>query len=821
MPKEQFINPEEMRASGVLKLKDIPMNQYNKTITEERKKYTDEQLTNIYRDMVIIRAFETMLESIKMQGKYCNREFTYVGAAHLSHGEEAVAVGQAFHLNIEDIILGNHRSHHEIIAKALSTIRKTDDNKLMEIMKTFSNGKLYEIIKEDGKSVKELAEDFFLYGAICEIIARENGLNKGLGGSMHAFFLPFGIFPNNAIVGGSAPLGTGIALYKKCNKKPGIVVVNAGDGSIGCGPVWEAMNFASMDQFTELWEDGYKGGLPVIFNYTNNGYGMGGQTRGETMAYHDVARIGAGISPTQMHTERVDGFNPLAVVDAYERKKALLERGEGPCMLDIVSYRFGPHSPADACAYRSQEELEAWKKMDPLITYAANLIKAKVVIEQHIEEIKKNAKAQIDRVFLLSIDSEKSPLTDYKKTPDFTEKFMFSNERVEKMDNRPCEALLEKGNSTRVMQIKKKSRYALDENGKQLSTTKVFNIRDAIFEAIYDKMYVDPTLITFGEDIRSWQGVFGVYRGLVEAFPYHRLFNTPISEAGFIGAATGYGMAGGRVVAELMYADFIGRCGDEIFNQLAKWHPMSAGLLKMPVVLRISTGTKYGAQHSQDWASLIAHIPGLKVVYPSTPYDAKGLMNTALMSTDPVIFFESQRTYEMGELFHKEGVPEGYYEIPFGEAEVKIHGSDVTILNIGPTIYRALEAVKTLGEYGMSAELIDARSIVPFNYDMVIESVKKTGKIVLVSDASSRGSFLNDMAANITNFAFDYLDAPPVIVGAKNWIAPAYEYDEVFFPQASWIVDAIHQRICTIDGYEYQGNNYSDVELLRRSKMGV
>ena len=203
-------------------------------------------------------------------------------------------------------------------------------------------------------------------------------------------------------------------------------------------------------------------------------------------------------------------------------------------------------------------------------------------------------------------------------------------------------------------------------------------------------------------------------------------------KAAIVGTAIGYAMCGGRVIAEIMYCDFLGRAGDEVFNQLPKWQAMSGNLIKMPVVLRVSVGSKYGAQHSQDWTSLVAHIPGLKVVFPATPYDAKGLMNAALQGTDPVIFFESQRIYDIGEQFHEGGVPEGYYEIPIGEPDVKRNGKDITILTIGATLYRALEAAKILEEkYGISVEVIDARSLVPFNYELVIESVKKTGKIIV------------------------------------------------------------------------------------------
>ena len=213
---------------------------------------------------------------------------------------------------------------------------------------------------------------------------------------------------------------------------------------------------------------------------------------------------------------------------------------------------------------------------------------------------------------------------------------------------------------------------------------KAFNVRDAIFEALLHRFAIDPTMVAFGEENRDWGGAFAVYRGLTEALPYHRLFNAPISEAAIVGAAVGYALEGGRVVAELMYADFIGRAGDEIFNQLSKWQAMSAGELTMPVVLRISVGAKYGAQHSQDWTALLAHIPGLKVVYPVTPYDAKGMMNAALAGTDPVVFFESQKVYDFGEMFVEAGVPEGYYEIDLAEPSVKRAGSDLTIVTLRP-----------------------------------------------------------------------------------------------------------------------------------------
>lgn len=823
MPKSQFIDPSEVRKSSWVSFKDIPVNQYQKTVKDEKDNFTKEELTRIYRDMLIIREFETMLNLIKTTGEYNGIAYNYPGPAHLSLGQESAAVGQAYLLDKDDFIFGSHRSHGEIIAKGLSAIEKMTDDELMAIMKEFFAGSILKVVEgkpRKNNTVRELAIDFLIYGILAEIFGRETGFNKGLGGSMHAFFTPFGIYPNNAIVGGSADIAVGSALYKKVNHKKGIVIANIGDGSMGCGPVWEAMNMAAMDQFKYLWEEGYKGGLPIIFNFFNNHYGMGGQTCGETMGYNILARVGAGINPEQMHAERVDGFNPLAVIDAIRRKKKILEENNGPVLLDVLTYRYCGHSPSDASSYRTKEEIQAWEEQDPLEVYKKDLIDAGVAQEEEISSIREWVTQLITDICRLVVDENISPRIDLNKNPNAIGDLMFSNERIEKMDDREPEVLIPREENPRVQQIQRKIRVGV-QDGKPVSKNRVYQLRDGIFEALLDKFYTDPTLIAYGEENRDWGGAFAVYRGLTESLPYHRLFNSPISEAAIVGSAVGYALSGGRVVVELMYCDFLGRAGDEVFNQLAKWQAMSAGILKMPVILRVSVGSKYGAQHSQDLTSMCAHVPGLKVVFPATPYDAKGLMNSALMGTDPVVFFESQRIYDIGELFHPEGVPEGYYEVPIGEPDIKKEGKDITILTIGATLYRALEAAEILEKkYGVSAEIIDARTIVPFNYEMVIESVKKTGKILLTSDACERGSHLKDMAQNISELAFDYLDAPPVVVGARNWITPAYEFEKFFFPQPDWMIDAIHQKILPLKGHVVK-NNFTRNEQIRLNKFGI
>ena len=248
---------------------------------------------------------------------------------------------------------------------------------------------------------------------------------------------------------------------------------------------------------------------------------------------------------------------------------------------------------------------------------------------------------------------------------------------------------------------------------------------------------------------------------------------------------------------------------------------MSAGILKMPMVLRMSVGAKYGAHHSQDWAALVAHIPGLKVFFPATPYEAKGIMQAALNGTDPCIILESQRIYDKGEEFHKGGVPAEEYEWAPGAVNKVRDGKDLTILTIGATLYRAVDAAKELSEkYGMEADLINLPSLVPLDYTEIIESVKKTGRVVLVSDACARGCFMNDVARNITELCFDYLDAPPVVIGAKNWITPPFEFDEFFFPQAGWILDAINDKLIPLPSHTSE-NGVTETEQLRRAKEGV
>src|SRR2546430_454832 len=379
MPKSIIIEPERVFSSDTIRFTDIPVNAYSKTVAEELAEYSAADFLNIWQDMCGIREFETILNEIKTKGAYKGVTYNHAGPAHLSIGQEAAAVGMAFSLGPDDHIFGSHRSHGEILAKGFSAIRSLTDAQLMDIMQSYRDGALLRPVEKGHTgSVQSLAVRFFIYGAYSEIFARETGFNRGLSGSMHAFFAPFGIYPNNAIVGGSGSIAPGAALYKRVNRKPGIVVANIGDASFGCGPVWEGITFSAMDQYRKLWDESLGGGLPILFNCMNNFYGMGGQTLGETMGVECIARIGAGVNPEQMHAERVNGYDPLPVIDAFRRKKRLLLEGRGPVLLDTVTYRISGHSPSDASSYPSKEEIERWQPADSIPAFRQKLVENSV-----------------------------------------------------------------------------------------------------------------------------------------------------------------------------------------------------------------------------------------------------------------------------------------------------------------------------------------------------------------------------------------------------------------------------------------------------------
>jgi pyruvate/2-oxoglutarate/acetoin dehydrogenase E1 component len=312
--------------------------------------------------------------------------------------------------------------------------------------------------------------------------------------------------------------------------------------------------------------------------------------------------------------------------------------------------------------------------------------------------------------------------------------------------------------------------------------------RDAIKEALFEEMKRDGRVLCYGEDVADYGGAFKATKGLLEAFGRDRVFNTPISEAVICGTGVGAAMMGLRPVVELMYMDFALMASDQISNQAAKWHYMSGGQYEVPMVIRVSVGggKGYGGQHSQTLESVFAHIPGLYVVYPSTPAEAKGLLKSSIRDNNPVMYVESQLLYGM-----KGPVPEGEFLIPLGQADLKREGRDITLVGWGPAVVDALKAAEQLSEQGTEAEVIDLRCLVPLDMETVFRSVRKTGRCVVSSQCVHIGSFTAEVAARIQEEVFDYLDAPVLRVDAKDGIAPqSHILEAVFLPNANDIVNA-------------------------------
>ena len=315
----------------------------------------------------------------------------------------------------------------------------------------------------------------------------------------------------------------------------------------------------------------------------------------------------------------------------------------------------------------------------------------------------------------------------------------------------------------------------------------------AIREAIDEEMLRDENVIVLGEDIGELGGPFGSCIGLLDKYGPDRIIATPISEWGFTGIGVGAAMRGKRPIVELMYNDFISVCLDPVMNQAAKLHYMTGGQVKIPMVIRapMGTGRRGAAQHSQNMEALFAHIPGLKLVCPSTPADAKGLLMTAIRDDDPVIMLEHKLCYnEKGE------VPDEDYIVPFGQAAIRREGSDVTLIGWSRQVLYELEAAEILAREGISCEVVDIRSLVPLDFETIEKSVRKTGRALVSQECVNRGGYGGEISAQISEFLFDALKAPVVRLGAKNICPPfAHTLEDAFFPHVDDIVAAVRKMM--------------------------
>ena len=335
--------------------------------------------------------------------------------------------------------------------------------------------------------------------------------------------------------------------------------------------------------------------------------------------------------------------------------------------------------------------------------------------------------------------------------------------------------------------------------------TRKLSMSEAINEAMKLAMRKDENVILLGEvvaggaeidhlqDDEAWGGVLGVTKGLVQEFGRERILDTPISEAAYIGAAMGAAATGLRPVAELMFNDFIGCCLDQVLNQGAKFRYMFGGKAEVPVTIRTTHGAGFraAAQHSQSLYALFTSIPGIKVVVPSTPYDAKGLLLAAIEDNDPVIFFEDKTLYNM-----KGEVPEGYYTIPLGKADVKREGTDLTIVAIGKQVNTALTAADQLSHKGIDVEVVDPRSLSPFDEETILSSVEKTNRLIVIDEANPRCSIATDIAALVADKGFDMLDAPIKRITAPHTPVPfSPPLEDIYLPTPQKVIEVVSELL--------------------------
>ncbi|MFA7230341.1 MAG: dehydrogenase E1 component subunit alpha/beta [Victivallaceae bacterium] len=748
-----------------IKLNSIQAYQYSASLADEykAKKINKAELIELYESMLVIREFEEMILKCRTGAYEVISDYDYRGPTHLSIGQEATAAGACSVLNISDFITSTHRGHGDSIAKGFHAISRMTDAEL----KT----RCPECSSLAGAELREAVMEDHVFRTIAELFGKEAGYGKGRGGGMHIADFRVGHLGANAIVGGGIPIATGAAMTCRIDedRKDNVVCCFAGDGAYSNGVVLESLNWASQDQFTGKIAR-TKFGLPVIYCIVNNHFGMTGRADGEVNGVDYLARRGAGFDDDNMHAEVVNGMDVMAVRDAILRAREIIRQGKGPVLLELDTYRYYGHSLSDPRnEYRTREEEARWKAVDPVDTFRKQLIDAKVASEKEIKALEEKVASRNARAARRAADAA-------DPVPEDVIKYMYTDT--------VCENVPEQ--FKKVELYKELPLVKRDANGQ-------INYRDAIKEGIMEEMLRDKRVVLFGEDVADYGGAFKLSKGLVESFGRDRVFNTPISEACICGAAVGMSMTGYRPIAELMYMDFALMASDQISNQAAKWHYMTGASTEVPLVIRCSVGggKGYGGQHSQSLESMFAHIPGTYVAYPSNPYDAKGMIKTAIRDNNPVIFVEGQLLYNV-----KGVVPEEEYMIPFGQANVIREGSDVTFVVWGPAVSDALKAADLLAAEGISAEVIDPRTLVPFDWETVFESVKKTGRCVAISQCVDIGSFTAEIVAQVNAQCFDYLDAPVLKIGAKNGIAPqAHTLEAAFLPTANDMVAAAKRLI--------------------------
>jgi 2-oxoisovalerate dehydrogenase E1 component len=649
--------------------------------------FTDADLLEMHRRMLVIRGFEERVAALYRDGEV-------PGFVHLSIGQEASAVGACWPLGPTDVITSTHRGHGHCLAKGLDAI-----------------------------------------GMFAELMGKDQGTNRGRGGSMHIADPTIGIFGANGIVGAGLPIAVGAATAAQLRGDGNVAVAFFGDGAVAHGSFHEAINLAA------VWR------LPVIFFCENNGYAEFSPTATQHAAPLERRAAGYGVDYVA-----VDGNDVVATASAMLDTVSAIRAGGGPVIIEATTYRWHGHYEGDPQRYRTPEEVRTWEARDPLLVHAARLGSAGIG-DDAIRSLEASVAQELDD----AVDAARrgaSPadatLTDYVLRP----------------------------------------RPARGEPPHPAEDAPVFRTMDAIRTALEAELATDDRVFVAGIDVGAGGNVFGLMRGLHDQFG-DRVRDTPISETAIMGLGVGAAMAGMRPVVELMYLDFVGVCLDQLLNQAAKMPFMTGGAAQMALTVRtqFGAGRSSGSQHSQSLEALLAHIPGLSVVMPSTPADSYGLLRAAIQDPNPVVFIENRLLYGM-----KGPQPPSDYILPIGASAVVRAGTDVTVVSVSRMVHEAVAAAEGLAAEGISVEVIDLRTVAPLDLAPVLDSVHKTGRLVIAHEAVVPFGIGAEIAATVARDAFWDLDAPIQRVGAAATPPPyAPGLERAWLPDRDDIADVIRR----------------------------
>jgi len=543
---------------------------------------------------------------------------------------------------------------------------------------------------------------------MAELFGKSTGYCKGKGGTMHIADTDIGILGANGIVGAGITIAAGAALSAQKRKTDQVTVCFFGDGASNTSRFHEGLNLAACLN------------LPVVYVLENNGYAIS-----VPIGYAcKITNIGDRAAAYGIPGLTIDGNDVLAVQEAIGEAVDRARKGGGPTLIECKTYRFGGHFTGDPQNYRTKEEVAEWLKKDPIPAFRAKLIKMGVLTDADAEDIQQEIDAEIAGAVEFA---NESPLP----APEETLKDVYTV---------PGSAV------------------ASDEAVAHPEETREITFLQAIKEAVDEEMQRDAGVIVIGEDLKAWGAPRGEFRGLYDKYGADRVIDSPISEAAILGAAVGAAATGMRPLANIMYANFLGVCGDELINQLTKMKYMFGGKIELPVTIMSysGAGASGGAQHSNTLYGWLMAVTGLQIVVPSNVYDAKGLLKSAIRENNPTIFL-----YHHMLMTRKRGtIPAEDYSIPLGQAAVKRPGKDVTVVAIGYMVPRALAAAEQLQAEGIDVEVIDPRTLVPLDKRTIIESIKKTRRLVIMDEEPVTGSAAGEIAAIIADEAFAYLEAP-------------------------------------------------------------